>query len=324
MKALLWNIRGLGNAARVRQFKDLMGRHRFDVVGVQETIKKDFATQELEGLSGGGDFSWHWIPARGHSGRILVGVRTTNLEVESWENGDYFVGATIRHRKTNIRYDMLTVYGPADHNWSLDFLEELDNRCRDRLLPILIGGDFNLIRGADDKSNGVVDQKLVDAFNNFIEKLSLREMHRGGPRFTWTNKQVDPTQSNLDRVIVSTDWETKFPLSNLTTLTRIGSDHCTLMLDTGEGAGTHKERQFFFEKQWCHTEGFLQLVDNKWGEVRAKCPEEAYSLDRWHGGGGSALRNFLKGWRRNIRGDYKKERDELMRQIQDIDARRDQ
>jgi hypothetical protein len=37
--------------------------------------------------------------------------------------------------------------------------------------------------------------------------------------------------------------------------------------------------------------------------------------------GGSSLRTFLKGWGRNIRGDYKKERDELMRQIQAIDAR---
>jgi hypothetical protein len=56
------------------------------------------------------------------------------------------------------------------------------------------------------------------------------------------------------------------------------------MLDTGEGAGARKERQFFFEKQWCRTEGFLQLVDNKWGEIREKCPKEANSLDRWHRG----------------------------------------
>jgi hypothetical protein len=116
-----------------------MGKHRFDVVGVQETIKKEFATQELESLSGEGDFSWHWIPARGHLGGVLMGERTTNLEVENWENGDYFVGVTIRDRKTNTRYDMLTVYGPTDHNKSLNFLEELDNICRERLLPILIG-----------------------------------------------------------------------------------------------------------------------------------------------------------------------------------------
>jgi endonuclease/exonuclease/phosphatase family metal-dependent hydrolase len=81
----------------------------------------------------------------------------------------------------------------------------------------------------------VVDQRLVDAFNNFIEKHNLREIHRGGARFTWTNKQETLIQSNLDRVIVSTNWETKFPLSSLTTLTRIRSDHCPLMLDVGGG-----------------------------------------------------------------------------------------
>jgi hypothetical protein len=40
-------------------------------------------------------------------------------------------------------------------------------------------GDFNLIRSESDKSNGVGDRRLMNAFNCFIEECELREMYRG-------------------------------------------------------------------------------------------------------------------------------------------------
>ena len=49
------------------------------------------------------------------------------------------------------------------------------------------------------------------------------------------------------------------------------------------------------------------MVKDNWGVTMAKCPESSYSLDRWHSGV-SALRTFLKGWARNIRGDYRRKK----------------
>ena len=87
----------------------------------------------------------------------------------------------------------------------------------------------------------------MDLFNNFIEKFELRELHRGGGKYTWTNKQDIPIQSNIDRVLVSTEWEEKFPLATLTSLTRLGSDHNPLVLSLG-GRQPQRNKQFFFEK----------------------------------------------------------------------------
>jgi hypothetical protein len=92
-----------------------------------------------------------------------------------------------------------------------------------------------------------------------------------------------------------------------------------MILDTGGGQGEQIERQFYFEKQWCQMDGFLKLVDNKWGETKNKCPDNVYSLDKWHGCV-ALLRNFLKGWGRNVRGDYRRKKNELMEQIQCIDG----
>ena len=233
MKAIIWNIRGLRKKSRVRQLRELIQSEDAEVVGIHETIKKDFSDRELESLAPRGGFSWRWTPARGHSGGILLGVKEDVLHIKNWESNEFYVGATIRHRLLNIRWDFITVYGPADHNHSADFLDSLTNRCETATLPYLLGGDFNLIRCNADKSSGVGDARLMDMFNNFIEKFELRELHRGGSKYTWTNKQEVPIQSNIDRVLVSTEWEEKFPLATLTSLTRLGSDHNPLLLHLG-------------------------------------------------------------------------------------------
>ena len=84
---------------------------------------------------------------------------------------------------------------------------------------------------------------------------------------------------NLDRVLVSTDWEEKFPTTILTALTRVGSDHSPLLLDMG-GSNQQKARQFFFEKQWYLEDKFEETVNSKWESVKIKWSVNAYSLDK--------------------------------------------
>ena len=72
----------------------------------------------------------------------------------------------------------------------------------------------------------------MQCFNDWIADLELRELDRVGARFTWTNKQVNPTRSVLDRVFVSPEWELQFPLATLQAITRIGSEHVLLLLSS--------------------------------------------------------------------------------------------
>lgn len=51
-------------------------------------------------------------------------------------------------------------------------------------LPIMLGGDFNLVRKAEEKSSGNADPHLMEAFNDMINVTSLRELHRSGSRYT--------------------------------------------------------------------------------------------------------------------------------------------
>jgi mannosylglycoprotein endo-beta-mannosidase len=66
-------------------------------------------------------------------------------------------------------------------------------------------------------------------------------------------------------------------------------------------------------------EGFIKTVEDKWRQNRDRCPARAYSMDKWHGGV-ATLRNFLKGWGRNVRGEYRRRKKELMQQILKTDV----
>jgi hypothetical protein len=91
--------------------------------------------------------------------------------------------------------------------------------------PICVGGDFNLIRQANEKNNSNINMGLMEKFNMFIDLHQLKEIHRNGPKYTWTNKQTCPVMVTLDRILVSTEWEDKHPLCFAWSKTRVGSDH---------------------------------------------------------------------------------------------------
>jgi hypothetical protein len=52
----------------------------------------------------------------------------------------------------------------------------------------MVGGDFNMIRYAHEKSPGSEYTIWMDMFNYFINDIVMIEVVRRGSRFAWTNK----------------------------------------------------------------------------------------------------------------------------------------
>jgi hypothetical protein len=125
----------------------------------------------------------------------------------------------------------------------------------------------------------------------------------------------------LDQVFVSPAWEAAFPLCSLTAVTRIGSDHCPLILDNGE-VGINLPARFFFQTWWFEVGGFSDLVRGKIQGVLEHPGRIRCSIDIWQGIARS-LRQFLKGWGANLGKQKRVFRENLLNQVADLDQKAD-
>ena len=79
-----------------------------------------------------------------------------------------------------------------------------------------------------------------------IESLNLREIALSGRQFTWANRKENPTYEKLDHILSIVEWEQKIPLVTVRVLIRTGSDHTSLLIDSGNHAHIGNKAHFFF------------------------------------------------------------------------------
>jgi hypothetical protein len=166
------------------------------------------------------------------------------------------------------------------------------------------------------KSNDRFEERWPFLFNAVIDSLDLREIDLSGRKFTWSNSRRVPTYEKLDRVLVSTEWEKNFPLATVEALNRDISDHTPLLLSTGDGVKLRKPPPFKFELGWLLKEGFFEKVSEVWTkESKGSSP-----MQRWQNKI-RRLRQFLRGWAKNMNGAYRKEKQELLRKAEELDKK---
>jgi hypothetical protein len=84
----------------------------------------------------------------------------------------------------------------------------------------------------------------------------------------------------------------------------------------GSPAHVGKNNHFSFELSWLKKDGFYDLVKDMWLTCgTASSPIETWQLKV------RQLRQFLRGWARNLAGVYKKERERLERVIDELDIK---
>jgi hypothetical protein len=241
MNGMYKNSRGLRDLVKHLHIAQCINDHNLDFIGISETNRRDFPQSLLNHLSGDIDFEWTPWPPRGRSGGILLGVRTNIIEVLASLGGDYHIKLYIHNRVDNFIWNLVAVYGAAQDEFKDNFLRELVNLEKDNLYPILIGGDFNLLRFCHEKSKGRDHWPFL--FNAVIDSLDLREVTMIGRQFTWVNSLPDLTYEKFDKVLMDADMESKFPLV-LRALERIEglSDHAPILSNTGTPRPPGKHR----------------------------------------------------------------------------------
>lgn len=181
------------------------------------------------------------------------------------------------------------VYGPQEESDKVEFMQDLVDIRDLHVGQWLVAGDFNLLARQEDKSNALINRRMLGRFRAKLNLLELKELYLNGRLYTWSNERQNATLEKIDHVFVSNEWDEAFPACFLSALGTAVSDHCPLVLDMNVEISTRK--RFKFEAFWIKAEGFMEMVQMAWTSTPAasndyltlhnKLRATAISLQRW-------------------------------------------
>jgi hypothetical protein len=169
MKGCFWNGDGFGHNAKHMFVREIIREHRLDFFAILETGRSSFSAPFLNHLAGGLDFCWYCLPPQGRSRGILVGINSATLSISKVSNGDFSVKFHVRSKNNGFDWVLVPVYGVAQDEKKAEFLSELVRTCDNEQLPMLIGGDFNILRRKEEKNNDNFNARWPFMFNTIIE-----------------------------------------------------------------------------------------------------------------------------------------------------------
>jgi hypothetical protein len=153
LRGLTWNSEGIRDPGKHLFVKEAILEHRLDFIALLEVGRSNFTIPFLSNLAAGQNFAWFCLQPHGRSGGILVGVNTTTLVVNRVDSGDYCVKLSITSKIDGFQWLLVPVYGAAQDKNKYEFLAELVRTCESETIPMLLVGDFNILRKPEDKSN---------------------------------------------------------------------------------------------------------------------------------------------------------------------------
>jgi hypothetical protein len=254
------NCRSVGKKGMSVFLTEFIREQQLDFIRLQETIKKDYSQALFRKIDPVNQFSWRWIPSVGRAGGILGGFNKIKFDILDTVLGRFYIKVTLQDLKIQKKGDLVFVYGAAQEEYKEAFLAELGVVCSDQRNPMLIGGNFNILRFSFEKNKEMRRNRWSSMFNAIINTHELREIDMSSGQYTWSNNQINPTLEKLDRFLMTADWENMFPLIVVHKKSRDVSDHNPTILDTMENR-EQKKKSFRFEKNWLKEEEFLFMVE---------------------------------------------------------------
>jgi hypothetical protein len=97
------------------------------------------------------DYLWHSKAPRGRSSGMLLGVDFQTFDIGEIDKGDFYIKFLLCNKVDDFKWALVVVYGPAQGEFKEKFLAELVNMCSHERLPLLVGGDYNILRNSSEK-----------------------------------------------------------------------------------------------------------------------------------------------------------------------------
>ncbi|KAM6575695.1 hypothetical protein CsatA_024022 [Cannabis sativa] len=269
MRALAWNCRGLGNAATVRQLKELIRKSNPKLLILSEArLSQDKFNCLMNKLHFPGIC---YVPPLGTAGGFSLCWR---LGVD-WtiQNADKnMITGIIASDPIDRPWMIVRTYGPLAYGEKEAFWKNVGDFIDQCNLPIILMGDLNGTlkdRECLNYVNSSSSTRYSFDLRRMVHRTGLIDLGYLGVTYTWFKKSVDPSggsslkRARLDRALASTDWRIAWPNAILSHLTTAFSDHNPILLDTLGGKRCTKP-QFKYKMMWERDHRLLWVVKRAW------------------------------------------------------------
>ena len=178
------------------------------------------------------------------------------------EKGVFSISCHFKNCEDGFIWIFIGVYGPTMRRDRECFWDELGAIKGLWNGSWCVARDFNAILSPDECSRGGSLNSDMKRFSEVIEDLELKDLPLLGGPFTWSGGVNNQSFSRLDRFLVNEDWDCHFSGSRQCVLSRLVSDHFSILL---EGGGLRRGLSpFRFENMWLKVEGFKDLLKSWW------------------------------------------------------------
>jgi endonuclease/exonuclease/phosphatase family metal-dependent hydrolase len=155
-----------------------------------------------------------------------VGFDADVFDVREKEMGEFMIKILVVHKANGFIWNFINVYGAAQNDQKQKFLSELSSFCSKCNHPMLVGGDFNILRKETDKNKPGGTNKWSSLFNSIIDFHNLIELDLNGRLYN----RDPPTFEKLDMFLASLEWDLHYKNVSVYGLSRTFSDHVSLRL----------------------------------------------------------------------------------------------
>lgn len=311
MNILSLNICGTGSEKKREKLRFILNKHRVNFLSIQESMMSKSDTFRIKSLWGNFGFEFLELLAIGHSGGLLsIWDPRAFIKEEEYIRDRFIVvkGKWVSH---NLECYMVNVYAPQQETEKTILWQSLLNFMAEHAGNFIICGDFNSVRGPDERMGTSFSKINATNFNIFLENSNLVDLYLGRHKFTRTN--IDGTKaSRIDRFLVNQEIIDSIPDLNLVALDDILSDHRPLLLsqlklDFGPSP-------FKFYNTWLDLDGFDNVMLNSWKNQDGINDKGAFinlkdKLKR--------LKNDIKSWRKE--NGEKRNKEVISKELAEVD-----
>lgn len=245
---LCWNIRGINSEAKQLALRNAIRDSGCSVICLQETKRVSFDLSYVK-LFGPRQFDqFVFVPSNGASGGLITIWNSATFSGSLIFSESFACGVKLTSLESAKEWSLVNVYGPCDGPARDNFTSWLFDLDIPSSEDWLIIGDFNFIRGPENRNKSGGDTTDMFTFNEFIQTQSLVELPIKGRSYTWSNMQLNPLLEQLDWYFTSANWTITYPNTSVDPLPKPVSDHtpCVISINTL----MPKSKVFRFENFW--------------------------------------------------------------------------